>query len=569
VRRAVAGLVLTILALGWTGSAHGASSDAAISGVVRDSHGTPQMGALIELLTANAGAVASAFTDDHGRYIIPGVLPGRYQIRATAAFLVPVTRTNLRLAAGAQAVINLTMTTLFEAVNWLPVEDRRGNEPTDDWKWTLRSMANRPLLRLVDPTDGTPVSTSANERRKVESQGRVTVTNADGAFGQGGLHQVLMVDRSLEDGDGAILRADLGDQSSMTTTGVSVDVSAGYERRSQFGSTRMVSEVETHPEVTAAGGDAGFSILRLASTDEFSLGDAVVIDAGTLMAAERLAATRFNAEPYLRVAVRPGGNTLVVYRYASGRELQSSEDLDRLKPVDPMLADAQGRPLSDEGMHHEIAVSEKMGSRVVSVSVYADHLNDDSIGGSGAMDMKAEQGLALVADPTTETFRLATGPYSARGLNVGMTQTLTPALSASVEYDLGTAMERARDGQDLQTLAAAAAQLRAQMAQAVTVMLHGQMLRTGTSVRAEYRWQPDDSLTQVNAYNATPNEAYLSFYLRQRLACGRLLPNGVDAVVEATNLLEEGYQPVLAPDGHTLFLAQMPRAIQGGLAFNF
>jgi hypothetical protein len=88
-------------------------------------------------------------------------------------------------------------------------------------------------------------------------------------------------------------------------------------------------------------------------------------------------------------------------------------------------------------------------------------------------------------------------------------------------------------------------------------------------MRAEYRWQPADSLTQVNSYNATPNEAYLSFYLRQRLACGRFLPNGVDAVVEATNLLEQGYQPVLAPDGHTLFLAQVPRAIQGGLAFNF
>ena len=71
------------------------------------------------------------------------------------------------------------------------------------------------------------------------------------------------------------------------------------------------------------------------------------------------------------------------------------------------------------------------------------------------------------------------------------------------------------------------------------------------------------------AYNASPEEAYLSFYLRQRLWCGRLLPQGLDAVVEATNLLEQGYQPVLAPDGHTLFLAQVPQAIQGGLAFNF
>jgi hypothetical protein len=67
VRRVVAGLVLTVLVLGWTSSGFGAPSKAAISGVVRDSHGTPQMGALIELLTADASMVTSALTDDHGR----------------------------------------------------------------------------------------------------------------------------------------------------------------------------------------------------------------------------------------------------------------------------------------------------------------------------------------------------------------------------------------------------------------------------------------------------------------------------------------------------------------------
>lgn len=85
----------------------------------------------------------------------------------------------------------------------------------------------------------------------------------------------------------------------------------------------------------------------------------------------------------------------------------------------------------------------------------------------------------------------------------------------------------------------------------------------------EYRWQPVNTLTQVNAYNVMPEEAYLTFYVRQRLWSGRMLPQGLDAVVEATNLLEEGYQPVLSPDGQTLVLAQVPRAIQGGIAFNF
>jgi len=307
-------------------------------------------------------------------------------------------------------------------------------------------------------------------------------------------------------------------------------------------------------------------MVRLASTQQMSMGDAVMIDAGTLMMAERLAATIFEAEPYLRVAVRPGDDLLVVYRYASGRELQSAEDLDRLKPANPQLADAEGRPLSGRGMHNEVNVSKKMGSRVLSAAAYVDRVNHDSVGGSGVMNMKAEQGMALVADPVTGTFQLATGAFTGRGMSVSLQQRLTPLLAASVQYDLGTAIERERD---LATLAEAAAELHAATAQAVTVALHGKVLRSGTTMRAEYRWQPQESLTQVNAYNADPNEAYLSLYLRQRLACGRFLPNGLDAVVEATNLLEQGYQPVLAADGHTLFLAQVPRAIQAGLAFNF
>src|SRR6201996_2032033 len=303
VRRAVAGLILTVLVLGWTGSSLGAPSKAAISGVVRDSHGTPQMGALIELLTADASMVATALTDDHGRYIIPAVLPGKYQLRASAAFLVPITRGNLRLEAGAQAVINLTMTTLFEAANWLPTQGRRADEPADDWKWTLRSTANRPLLRLTDE-NGQEVSSSAAEARRVVSQGRVEVTNGDGAYGQGGVHQILMINRTLENGDSAILRADIADLGAMIVPRFSADVSAGYEKRSQFGSTRLVAAMQTHPELTATGGNAGYGVVRLASTQQMSIGDAVMIDAGTLMAAERLAATMINGGRYLRIVIR-------------------------------------------------------------------------------------------------------------------------------------------------------------------------------------------------------------------------------------------------------------------------
>jgi hypothetical protein len=550
-----------------TGQLYALQTAAMISGTVRDVHGTPQMGALIELMRSDQGTVATAVSDDHGRYIIALVTPGHYQLRATAAFFLPLLRNDVRLRAGVQSILNLTMNNLFDADNWLPAERRRADEPVDDWKWTLRSSASRPLLRLVDPQTGTPISSSADQPHRVSSQGRIMLTNGDGVFGDGGLHQALVLDRTMEDGDGAVLRADVGDvQTGGYSPQPSIALITGYERRSPLGgSTRLVASFQSHPELTDGGPTAGFQVLRLASAQQFALGDMFLIDAGTLMAAERLEETRLEAEPFVRLTARPGSDVVVEYRYASGRELQSSDDLDQLKPALSVVPDANGKPLSERGMHQQLTVSRKLGSRVLSGSAYVDRMSYGAIGGSGLMNGTSLQLANAIADPTTGTFELGGPGYGARGVSVSMMQTLTPALSAWMEYDLGTALRG--DGDLVMTNLADG--MTPHTASAASVALRGKIVRSGTALRVEYRWQPFDTLTQVNAYNAMPEEAYLTFYVRQRLWSGRMLPQGLDAVVEATNLLEEGYQPVLAPDGQTLVLAQVPRAIQGGLSFNF
>lgn len=525
------------------------------------------MGALIELTRGDQGPIATAVSDDRGRYIMAMVAPGRYQLRATAAFFVPLLRNDVRLRAGVQSIVNLTMSNLFDADNWLPAQRRRADEPVDDWKWTLRSTASRPLLRLVDPESGTPVSSSAEQSHRVSSEGRIVLTNGDGAFGDGGYHQALVLGKTMGDGDGAVLRADVGDvQAGGYSPQPSIALITGYERRGALGgSTRLVSSFQSHPELTDGGAGGGFQVLRLASTEQFGLGDMFLIDAGTLMAAERLEQTRLEAEPFVRLTARVGDDFVVEYRYASSRDLQSSDDLDQLKPALSVVPDANGKPLSDLGMHHQLTVSRKLGSRVVSASAYLDRLPYGAIGGSGLMNSTSLQAANAVADPTTGTFLVGGPAYAARGMSLSMMQTLTPALSAWVEYDLGTAL---RSNGDL-VLTDLNAGLTPQTAEAASVALRGRIVRSGTSLRAEYRWQPVNTLTQVNAYNVLPEEAYLTFYVRQRVWSGSALPQGLDAVVEATNLLEEGYQPVLSPDGQTLILAQVPRAIQGGLSFNF
>ena len=130
----------------------------------------------------DATVIARAFTDDHGRYLLSSVLPGRYRLRASAAFLQPATREDLRLGAGARAIANLTMSALFEAGSWLPAQKRRAGEPSDDWQWMLRSTANRPLLRLAgeDKSANSQItSSSAEHGRAPASDGEVVLMVGD------------------------------------------------------------------------------------------------------------------------------------------------------------------------------------------------------------------------------------------------------------------------------------------------------------------------------------------------------------------------------------------------------
>jgi len=60
-----------------------------------------------------------------------------------------------------RATVNLTMNMLADPAVWLPAERRKPDEPGDDWTWTLRSAANRPILRVLG--DGQVVLAEAGD----------------------------------------------------------------------------------------------------------------------------------------------------------------------------------------------------------------------------------------------------------------------------------------------------------------------------------------------------------------------------------------------------------------------
>ena len=126
-----------------------AATPGSISGMVKSGDGIPQMGALVEIFAAGALQPMVAFTGQSGNYQVPDLSPGSYRLKVTAVAFLPSLIENVVVRSGGRAVINVTLNTLAQAIRLLPSRQLSAQDQ-DDWKWTLRSAANRPILRFDD-----------------------------------------------------------------------------------------------------------------------------------------------------------------------------------------------------------------------------------------------------------------------------------------------------------------------------------------------------------------------------------------------------------------------------------
>jgi hypothetical protein len=552
-----------------------AGQSAAVSGVVRDAQGVAQLGALVQVVADDSAVLGTAFTDLHGRYLITRLLPGKYEVRASAALYVPALRGNLQLRTGAQAIVNLTLNTLYETATWIPAERRKADEPSDDWKWTMRSAANRPLLRLAEDGDVIMVSSSVTESSpKHSDRARAEMTEGDGGFANSGMHNVFALERTLDDGAGLTLHADIGKQPGPSTVGPSTEVATGYETRLGFaGAGRAVMSYQSHPELLSSSGTPGLDAMQVSTAQQMKIGDFANLEAGGTLYVVRSSGYASGSRPFLKISAHPVKEWTVGYRMATSQNLQSFAGLDSVQQELPVAMMYQGRLQTEQGHHQEFTASRKTGPGLVQISYYRDSLDRVAVSGGGALGAADIQRTnqpgvnGIVADSTTGNFRLLSAGYKNQGLNVMLTEPLTPNMWVALEYATGAAL--AEKAGAVMSLPTAGTSLSPQTAQTATIALRGKVLRSGTRVRASYRWQPARLVTAVDPYASFSDQAYFSCYVRQALRLGHLLPAGLDATVDVTNLLAQGYRPFLSADGSTLFLAQSPRTLQAGLAFTF
>jgi Carboxypeptidase regulatory-like domain len=528
-----------------------------VSGVVRDSAGVPQIGAAVQLLRPDLSVIAAVYTNAKGSYTFSNVLPGHYAIKAMGTSFLPSLRENVHLRTN--AVVNLTLNTLYEVMQWLPAEPRAANAAKDDWEWTLRSAANRPLLRWLE--DGPLVVVSDRPGGRPKLKARLMATGQDGTFGESGERFTASVEDTPSTSRELLARVDFApdtDQGMESMLGFRQDLGVS-------GSVESLAAISIRPMVEGADSE-GLEEATMRSAETINLGDEFEIEAGAQQVFARFSENSPNTVmatlPFATVAWRnASGNATVSYRMASA---PSGLNQDESLPGHylPQMAMRNGRLALESGVHQEIAWERRTDASAVSFLVYSDHLDNPVIEASGPASIAD----GVLRDPVSGLMRGAGQNYSSVGMVAAVEHRIVGGNRLRLVYANGDAMviPALVHPTALSQIFAAARPHRAQM---YAISLSGTLDGTGTRWRASYRWQPADTVTSIAPYSVGAIEPYLALHLRQPI-CTHKDGVNVEALLNVNNLLAEGYRPYVLNSGLAVF-AQDQRSVGAGVAFTF
>jgi len=537
-----------------------ANGPGTISGYVRNASGSPQMGAAVEILGSAVQSI-KAFTDDRGFYTVSGLLPGVYSLKVSAPSFLPTLREKIGVRPGARLMVNVTLNTLFEAIELGPM---RGPADDDDWKWTLRSVSNRPILRI---NNGTVVQSEGEDHDLKGTISFMAGSPSQGFGGSSDMSTGFSVEHSLLSAGTLTLNGTVGYGEGVPTAVVRTTFAShlnnGFEPTVAFTMRRISS-----PDVNNLH-NSGLQALSLMSADRMTVGDILELKFGSELQTIQFMG-RVNAfKPFGSVDLHLTPNTVVEYQYASSLPNTRMEKGFDSAPGDlsesgPRMSITNFTPAVERAHHQEISVSQRLGKNNVQLAFYSDRIEDPSLTGVG--DVSAESGDVL-PDIYSGTFNYQGNDLETRGLRVVLQRKLMSDLTATLDYAYGGVLDLSRSDVELQD---ARDFIRTQRRHAVAAKFSGNIPRTKTHWIASYRWTSGQALTPVDMFNSSAGQSdpYFNLFVRQPLPSG-FLSGHMEMLVDLRNLLAQGYVPLVGRDGRTVYLVQAARSVRGGVAFNF
>jgi hypothetical protein len=517
----------------------------------------------VEVLGAAANSLR-VFTDEDGFYSVAGLLPGVYNIRVSAPSFLPALREHVGLHGGVNTIVNVTLNTLFEAIQISPAH---GGADEDDWKWVLRSVSNRPILRMVDPNSTAVAVESGKGHGELKGTLSFLAGSASDGYGSASdLSTGFSVQKSIFSSDTIGFRGNVGYGSGLSP---SAGLHASFKHKMDDGSQPSLALSMWNlpsPDITLHNLQA----IALTTSDDVVLGDAMELNFGSELQTIQFMGRVTTFRPFGTADLHLSPNTVLEYRYATSEPNSRLERDFGLAPEDgneaaPRVSMVSYATTVEHAHHQELSLSHRIGRNNIQVAVYTDRISDPALTGVG--EFTTDNGNVL-PDLYSGTFTYQGSDFHTQGARLVLQRQLTSRITATMEYEYGGVLDLATPSVSLANVSESTL---VRKRQSVAGKLAGTVPKSKTRWMASYGWINGEALTPVDMFNASAGrtDPYLSFFFRQPIPGTGFFPGHIEAIVDLRNLLAQGYVPVLGNDGHTVYLVQSARAVSGGVAFTF
>jgi hypothetical protein len=545
-----------------------------LSGVVRDTSGTPQLGASVQVIPeSGASAVAIGFlTNTQGVFRGEKLAPGFYTVRVTLAGFLPTLEQHVRISANLTTLVRIQLESMFASLEQLRRAPSAAASEADDWKWVLRSASSaRPVLQWMEDD---PISAAAmgSDSIPVEPvRGRLEFM--DGARKPGSVSNLPASPATAFAYDQR-----LGPASRLLLAGL-----MSYDGESPAGGIATVwlptGSLGAGPHTAlvlreSKLGDVGptFRGVRIDQGGSLAFGTRAVLEYGGEYVLVGLGSSASSLRPRMQLDTRLSDDwhaSLIFASMPTGPEPLDAPEGEvinglaaALNEMDafPVLMWRGGRPVLESGFHEELAAERKMGTRgKLQVAAFHEDDNHVAVFGRGTNLPVAD----FFQDVYSNGFSYDGGSSTSWGTRAVYREKVSDDVELTVLYAFAGALTPS---------SAAAGPLRELFRTAgrhtAGAKVSGRVPRLGTRVTAGYQWISGPTLSRVDSFGESlfDMEPYLHVGVHQRLP--KFGPGRWEANAECDNLLAQGYVTLSSQDGRVTLMPAF-RTFRGGLSLQF
>jgi Carboxypeptidase regulatory-like domain len=575
-------------------SATAPDASGSIAGLVRDSHGIPQMGASVYLFNRSERLIQQVITNERGIFGFASLAPDLYSVRVSLASFVPAVKQKIAVQPGMQSLLYVNLASVLSSIELVYAAPGQGALMSDDWKWTLKASAStRPVLRWL-PDSGSPDPSHQGGAVGAvfsDTRGLLNVSAGDpgslgGSSSQSDLGTAFAVATSMFGGNQLKVSGNVGYNSGAAVPAAGFRTSFSHDAHGPEIAV-TVQQIYLPSRASSTGQADGTPALRTMSVsmhDSTAITDHLQLDYGASLDSVSFLDHVNYLSKYGRLSYDAGAAGKLRLAYSSGAppvELMTdhaadspsdgeaaalADDLNALSSL-PRVSLLGGQAAVQRTADFEFGYEKRLEGTTVNFTAYRESV------ANAAMTMVAPDGVFPIGDVlpdiSSRSSILDAGSYQRTGFVASAAQDLSERLQVGASFGTSGALSPGQqpDG----TAADLRSKLQSRQRFWVSARASAKLPVTGTQISGSYQWMdyhdtimPDHFYLTQDLYQG----AGLNVLIRQPIPSVFGMPGRLEATAEVRNGLAQGYLPIIE-GGQRVTLVQSPRALRGGLSFIF